>query len=707
MPSLNVVALVSGGKDSLFSILHCIGNGHRIVALANLYPEESGIQDLDSFMYQTVGHNVIELVAQALDLPLYRQTISGSAVSTSKTYDPGQHSDEVESMHTLLSTVKSAHPDVNAVSSGAILSDYQRTRVESVAIRLDLAPLSYLWQFPFLPPYQEQQLLLDMAAVGQDSRMIKVASGSLDESMLWTNVADAKTISRLVKSTERFGIIGDGSIIGEGGEYETLTIDGPAPLWKQRIDLDEEGLETWTGGGGTAALTLAGARLTTKASDGMGASALRVPTLFDAVFETIQQSVKNKYSDGIVLPHKQSIASHDISPLEGFSGPFSHLANLTCDAPTAELQTQGIIDNLRDIRNIDSRSINHATILLRSMSDFPIINKVYGSFFATPNPPSRVTIACGSSLPAGVHVSISLHYSTTRHREGLHVQSQSYWAPANIGPYSQAICLSDTTSSESTPRSSLIHIAGQIPLVPATMGMCKPSNLIPFELARNQCLLSAQHLVRIAQIMNVNLLLGAMLFIGRDGSTDPQLYVDVASQIWKKLHEAKAAGSEDSEDEDVDVWDVKHGIAGARDGRSKQTSTYRDTIQRDCMPPFFAAEVQTLPRNAPVEWCSTGWAEKGVSFSVENLHGKGTTWRLKSSGQDGYLVDWIVVRTDEELESLKHEILDRGGLWTIYAAGNVERGMAETLGAMVVPCYRLWDSQGTEVRAVLSCMAVQ
>ena len=38
--SLNVIALISGGKDSFFSLLHCIENGHRIVALANLFPQD-------------------------------------------------------------------------------------------------------------------------------------------------------------------------------------------------------------------------------------------------------------------------------------------------------------------------------------------------------------------------------------------------------------------------------------------------------------------------------------------------------------------------------------------------------------------------------------------------------------------------------------------------------------------------------------------
>lgn len=36
--SLNVIALISGGKDSFYSMLLCLQNGHRIVALGNLYP---------------------------------------------------------------------------------------------------------------------------------------------------------------------------------------------------------------------------------------------------------------------------------------------------------------------------------------------------------------------------------------------------------------------------------------------------------------------------------------------------------------------------------------------------------------------------------------------------------------------------------------------------------------------------------------------
>ena len=53
--------------------------------------------------------------------------------------------DEVEDLTRLLTRVKN-ETGAEAVSVGAILSDYQRVRVESVCLRLSLVPLAYLWR---------------------------------------------------------------------------------------------------------------------------------------------------------------------------------------------------------------------------------------------------------------------------------------------------------------------------------------------------------------------------------------------------------------------------------------------------------------------------------------------------------------------------------------------------------------------------------
>ena len=70
--SLKVVALVSGGKDSCYSMLQCVAAGHEIVGLANLRPKNQDENELDSYMFQTVGHQAIDLYAEAMNLPLFR-----------------------------------------------------------------------------------------------------------------------------------------------------------------------------------------------------------------------------------------------------------------------------------------------------------------------------------------------------------------------------------------------------------------------------------------------------------------------------------------------------------------------------------------------------------------------------------------------------------------------------------------------------------
>ncbi|KAJ8970366.1 hypothetical protein NQ314_001277 [Rhamnusium bicolor] len=125
---MKVVALISGGKDSTFNMMQCIAAGHEIVALANLVPHSK--TEIDSYMYQSVGHEAIDLISDAIDLPLYKRETLGISNERGKTYQPSEN-DEVEDLYLLLQQVKD-EIEVEAVSVGAILSDYQRVRVENV-----------------------------------------------------------------------------------------------------------------------------------------------------------------------------------------------------------------------------------------------------------------------------------------------------------------------------------------------------------------------------------------------------------------------------------------------------------------------------------------------------------------------------------------------------------------------------------------------
>lgn len=60
-------------------------------------------------MYQTVGHMGIEMYAQAMDLPLFREETSGkTSQGASKAYEPDE-CDEVEDLYRLLSKIKVSH----------------------------------------------------------------------------------------------------------------------------------------------------------------------------------------------------------------------------------------------------------------------------------------------------------------------------------------------------------------------------------------------------------------------------------------------------------------------------------------------------------------------------------------------------------------------------------------------------------------------
>ncbi|ELK05565.1 ATP-binding domain-containing protein 4 [Pteropus alecto] len=224
-PSMRVVALISGGKDSCYNMMQCIAAGHQIVALANLRPAENqvGSDELDSYMYQTVGHHAIDLYAEAMALPLYRRTIRGRSVDTGRVYTKCE-GDEVEDLYELLKLVKEKE-EVEGISVGAILSDYQHVRVENVCKRLDLQPLAYLWQ------RNQEDLLREMISSNIQAIIIKVAALGLDP-----NKHLGKTLDQmepyLLELSKKYGV----HVCGEGGEYETFTLD--CPLFKKKIIVD-------------------------------------------------------------------------------------------------------------------------------------------------------------------------------------------------------------------------------------------------------------------------------------------------------------------------------------------------------------------------------------------------------------------------------------------------------------------------------------
>ena len=750
--ALNVIALISGGKDSFFSILHCIANGHNIVALANLHPKASDNEDINSYMYQTVGHSVIPLYEQALDIPLYRQEITGKAVNSERDYSTSQsqqEQDETEDLVPLLRKVLLEHPEANAVSTGAILSTYQRTRVESVALRLGLTPLSYLWQYPLLPPYSQSQLLYDMAAVGQEAIIIKTASGGLDERILGWSVGSQSTVTKLQKAMAKFGEESNGAVVGEGGEFETLALDGPRPLWKKRIRIEPGA--AGVSEGGQSVLKIRTSELEEKGEDGgEERGELRMPELFDVEFKRVLEEQENSndtrsfISDDATLLNEPGVttlstfddlprnASADTPTVFTYSNLSDTSRSSTSSSPSPSRQLTKILlrlDHVLKQWNLSRAGINHCTLLLRSMSDFTVLNPIYGQYFSGVNPPARVTISVGDALPEGIDVMLSITIDKDARdrkgkivrsvaRQGLHVQGRSYWAPANIGPYSQAISVrlpSEAGQSE-TSSGEVVYVAGQIPLTPASMEVYTQHGF------KGQATLSLQHLWRIGRAKGVRWWTGAVGFIPACENAEEK--VRTAQAAWRAVHAPSSKrSSSDEEDEDDDEDDLDMDI-DPWDRRNNHTAQFNDTTYRSpipdssaltpssssssdepAIPPCFVAQVQSLPRDVDIEWSATGLTGPRISFSRSPL----APLSISHSTTSASRFYTLEIRSPDDTDVLRHLGQESVKDWTsatLYAGPGF--GYEEfsdrkfsLRGVQWVPCKRVWGDGGRECAAVL------
>ena len=749
---LEVIALISGGKDSLFSILHCLANGHDVVALANLHPPAlpgggtERLDDIDSFMYQTIGHEIIPLYAEALGIPLFREEITGSAVDTGREYSLKDNGDdETEDLVPLLERVVKAVPGANAVSTGAILSTYQRTRVESIAIRLGLTPLSYLWQYIYLPPYRQTSLLDDMRNVGQDARIIKVASGGLDESFLWEDVAANKVIGRMKRRMEMFGGGEGGAVIGEGGEFETLALSGPQPLWKKRITIQDA--VKVSGEGGSASACLTGARLVDYEKQSTIGD-LRIPDLLDDEFSKVldllqrAQEYKLEMPSEDPRPHVDCWTDACINEAVTRDSPshsdLRYLSNIM-SAPYGSTKDQ-TIDITHVIRyklfqlQLPASAILHTTILLRDMSSFATVNPIHASLFNEPNPPSRVTVSCGELMPKGIHVAVSLVVDTNRavgRRRGLHVQSRSYWAPANIGPYSQAVStpldLTSKDGQEATNGVRFVHVAGQIPLVPASMETVKAAEMPGLKTRDDfiaQSVLSLQHMWRIGRAMEVSAWTGAVAFISRCSEDEAERRASIACETWFNIHHVLKPSSKDDEDEsdqpeEQDVWDIKNrvgGLSGTQEERDTRPPlpdyTKIDDDGGSYQPPVFVAEVQELPRAVDIEWCSTGIATTDAKITyaskVDVDEVLACTCSIRSSQKSGTDMQYVAFPSVDRVEKSGALQEARTDAIMVYTTRPLPATFWQRWPtAALVPCFSIWSrdedgrTRGYEVLLVM------
>jgi diphthine-ammonia ligase len=186
-------ALTSGGKDSILSCQKGIDSGKDVQYLVTARPENR-----DSYMFHSANLDVVPVIARVAGLQYVEITTKG------------KKEEELADLEAGLAAL-----DIEGVIAGAVASEYQAERVKAITDRLGLELFTPLW-------HMDTELLLREVALRMDARIIVTAAEGLDASFLGARFDDA-LIHRLkrVAATRRI------NIAGEGGEYESITLNAP------------------------------------------------------------------------------------------------------------------------------------------------------------------------------------------------------------------------------------------------------------------------------------------------------------------------------------------------------------------------------------------------------------------------------------------------------------------------------------------------
>ncbi|XP_018493054.1 diphthine--ammonia ligase isoform X2 [Raphanus sativus] len=427
-----------------------------------------------------------------MNVPLFRRRIRGSSRHQKLSYQMTQ-GDEVEDMFVLLSEVKRQIPSITAVSSGAIASDYQRLRVESICSRLGLVSLAFLWK-------QDQTLLLqEMIANGIKAILVKVAAIGLDPSKhLGKDLAFMEP--HLLKLKELYG----SNVCGEGGEYETLTLDCPL-FTNARIVLDEFEVKLHS-------------------PDSIAPVGVLHPTIFhlekkgNADSNSVEEEpglVFEVQGDGPNTPEStcqldNGIVEHTRTRVNLSKTGKENTFSICCwlEEDSSESST-GLKEDLETVlTEIETQILKHGLnwqnvlyihLYISDMTEFAVANETYVKFITQEKCPFGVPSRSTIELPlvqAGLGKAyVEVLVANDHSKRVLHVQSISSWAPSCIGPYSQA-----------TLHKGVLHMAGQLGLDPPTMNLRNEGAIAEL----NQALTNSE---AIAEAFRCSITSSAILFV--------------------------------------------------------------------------------------------------------------------------------------------------------------------------------------------------
>ncbi len=202
---MDVAILFSGGKDSTMAVYAALEAKEDVKYLLSMKSKND-----ESYMFHVPNIHITDLLSEALGIPLM-------SVETD-----GVKEEELEDLKAAFFDLKNS--GVEAIYTGALYSVYQKSRIEKLGDEVGLKIISPYWHV------DELEYMRKIVSLGFKIMICGVAAWGLDESWLG-RIIDDDTIDELVKLNEKYHV----DIAFEGGEAETLAVDGP--IFKKRIEI--------------------------------------------------------------------------------------------------------------------------------------------------------------------------------------------------------------------------------------------------------------------------------------------------------------------------------------------------------------------------------------------------------------------------------------------------------------------------------------
>ena len=202
---MKAAVLFSGGKDSTMAAYKAMESGWEVKYLLSMHSENP-----HSYMFHVPNIHLTQLISQAMEIPLIE----------AKT--PGEKEEELKDLKNALLGLKER--GVDAIFTGALASEYQKSRIDNLCQEVGLESHAPLWH------QDPEEYMREVIDLGFEVMITSVAAEGLDESWLGKTI-DYDLLAELKELHEKYGL----HLAFEGGEAETLVLDGP--IFKERLHI--------------------------------------------------------------------------------------------------------------------------------------------------------------------------------------------------------------------------------------------------------------------------------------------------------------------------------------------------------------------------------------------------------------------------------------------------------------------------------------